>query len=144
MKDFRMNASRLLPATFLLAAACASAGPPVPPYPALTLAECAPVSVADTIYLEAEVTKAPTLLEAGQVRPPAELRADDMPGVVYLAFVVDAAGKITPGSVKVRRSSHEGLEAAARGLVTTGRYAPGELNGRPVAVCMAQSIRFGP
>ena len=61
-------------------------------------------------------------------------------GVVILAMVVTAQGKVR--DVKVIKSVDEGLDKQAVATVSTWRFEPATKNGNPVAVHLKAEINF--
>jgi TonB family protein len=75
-------------------------------------------------------------------RYPAALAAAGIEGKVAVEFVIDTAGKVESGSIRVLQSSHRAFEAAAREAMTAAIFRPARLSNHPVRQLTRQSIRF--
>jgi TonB family protein len=75
-------------------------------------------------------------------RYPTALAAAGIEGKVAVEFVIDTAGKVEGGSIRVLQSSHQAFEAAAREAVTGAMFRPARLSNHPVRQLTRQSIRF--
>jgi periplasmic protein TonB len=82
------------------------------------------------------------LLTQPPPRYPGALLFAQVAGAVLLEFVVDTAGRVETGSVRVVESSHRGFEDAARVAVLGARFHPATLRGRPVRQLTRQQVRF--
>jgi TonB family protein len=69
-----------------------------------------------------------------------EARKQKYQGVVILQVVVGDDGR--PHDVRIMRSVGLGLDEKALEAVRTWRFAPGMLNGRPVAVLVNIQVNF--
>jgi TonB family protein len=83
-----------------------------------------------------------TLLSQPVPRYPPALAALGVEGRVKLEFVVDTAGKVEAGSVRILESSHHAFEDAARTTVLGAAFRPARLSARPVRQLTRQAIRF--
>ena len=75
-------------------------------------------------------------------RYPAALAAAGIEGKVALEFVIDTAGKVERGSIRVLERTHEAFEASAREAMTGATFRPARMSSRPVRQLTRQSIRF--
>ena len=73
--------------------------------------------------------------------PPA-LKRQGVTGTVQLTFVVDAAGKVEPSSVRVVESSSEQLAEAAKSVIGEVRFRPGVKDGQPVRSVVTLPIAY--
>jgi TonB family protein len=67
-------------------------------------------------------------------RYPAALAAAGIEGKVAVEFVIDSAGKVEGGSIRVLESTHQAFEAAAREAMTAATFHPARLSNPPPAV----------
>ena len=73
---------------------------------------------------------------------PEELRRRRMGGIAEIAFVVDANGRVEPGSVEVVDATQPAFgEAAKLALLQTG-FKPGKVSGNPVRVKVSLPIVY--
>src|SRR5258708_38394511 len=63
---------------------------------------------------------------------PEQLRRAGISGSVQLEFIVDASGKVEPGSVQVVVASVPALGEAAKAVVEKIEFTPGTIKGEPV------------
>jgi periplasmic protein TonB len=75
-------------------------------------------------------------------RYPEVLRTAGVEGIVDVEFVIDANGRLRPGSLVVRRVDHPEFLGAVRGALAAYRYLPAEVGGVPVAVRVRQRFVF--
>lgn len=73
---------------------------------------------------------------------PTALAAAGIEGKVAVEFVIDTAGKVERGSIRVLQSSHQAFETAAREAMTAAVFRPARLSNHPVRQLTRQSIRF--
>ena len=69
---------------------------------------------------------------------------DTTSGVVTVTLVVDTLGRVDPHSIRIMRSPSPAFTAAARAMVLSQSYSPGQLDQKRVQVLMQQDIRFRP
>lgn len=96
----------------------------------------------DSVHPEMAVDEPVRRLSGPTPVYPAALRAGGIEGVVQLRMVVDTTGRVEPGSIEVRSSTHQAFEAAAAEALIGSRYAPARLRGRPVRQLVQQGVRF--
>jgi TonB family protein len=75
---------------------------------------------------------------------PPEMQALRVGGTVVVEALVDAAGHVTPGSVRVLQSPNPGLEREALRVVAAAVYRPARRGGHAVSVTIRQPITFAP
>jgi len=96
----------------------------------------------DVIYAESAVEEAPTLLSAAPLAYPELLRQAGIQGTVLLQAVVDTAGRVVPGSIRIVRTPHPGFEASAKQWVLSALFRPARIQGRPVRVLVNQPLQY--
>jgi TonB family protein len=89
-----------------------------------------------------EADQAPALLGGLQPRYPESLQSTGLAGSVELEYLISTTGRVEPGSVRVRRSTHQAFTEAARQALLGARFTPARRGGRPVAVLVRQTMRF--
>lgn len=73
---------------------------------------------------------------------PPLLRESGMTGRTMVTMIIDAEGKVEPGSVSVQETTHEAFRAAAIKVAEKLRFRPARLSGRPVSVIIAIPIEW--
>ncbi len=101
--------------------------------------------ISDQPYFEFQVEK-PVVQAPGTAPPryPETLRSARVEGTALVQFVVDTAGRVEPGSVKVLKSDHALFSAAVRTALDSMRFVPAETSGRKVRQLVQQLFRFSP
>lgn len=99
-------------------------------------------SVSVSVPSAAEVDEPARVLVPGVPRYPPALRAAGLEGRVVIRFVIDAEGRVEPGSLRVVGSSHAGFENAAREAVLASRFRPARTLGRTVRQWVEQAVAF--
>ena len=107
--------------------------------PAVLLAAPADLKAQDeTVYSQSELDTPPKLSSAEMTSrllqrsyPPA-LRNAGITGTVQVQFVVDAAGKVEPASIKVLSATAPQLADAAKSMVEEIKFKPGQIKGQAV------------
>lgn len=96
----------------------------------------------------ADAEVAPRLLNTSEVQralqrlyPPA-LRDVGVTGRTVIKFVVDAEGRTSPGSIVVMSTSHPDFAGASAAVVSTMRFRPARIGGRPVPVLVEIPISW--
>ena len=99
-------------------------------------------------YTFAEVETKPSLASVANFQRvvsegyPEELRRRRLGGIAEIAFVVDANGKVEPGSVEIVDATQPAFgEAAKLALLQTG-FRPGKMSGSPVRVKVSLPIIY--
>ena len=97
----------------------------------------------ERVYFEFQVEQ-PVRAVPGGVRPryPDNLRASALEGEVQAQFVVDTAGRVVPGSLKVLRSTHDLFTAAVRVAVDSMTFTPARIGGQKVKQLVQQPFQF--
>jgi TonB family protein len=96
------------------------------------------------VFSASELEERPQLVAGSCQAPsyPASLRAARMEGRVLLQFIVDAEGRVEPGSVRTIQSTHSAFDDAARRALLTCRYRPARANQQPVRALVQSPISF--
>ena len=105
----------------------------------------APAARGDSVYGPASLlVDRPAGLEPGGAQPryPEMLRRAGVTGRVVVRFVVDTAGRVEPGSVRVVESDHELFAQAVRAALPRLRFAPAEAGGRRVRQLVEMPFEF--
>jgi TonB family protein len=93
-------------------------------------------------YSENQVDRAVQVTRAAVPRYPDALRSVNVTGEVVVSYVVDARGRVEPGSIKVLSASHKLFADAVRTALLSARYRPAEVNGQPVRQLVEQPFIF--
>lgn len=140
----KLVALALAAAALACAPAAARAQAPAPaPAPAAQ-----PGADTTRVYKLSEVDEPPHLANATAVQRlmvrtyPEALARSRATGSVMLRFVVDAEGRVEPGSVQVESSSDPAFEPPATQLALQMRFSPGRVSGHPVRVLAAFPLEF--
>lgn len=88
----------------------------------------------------ADLDASPSVVGCTRVAPPENLAGKA--GAVSLAYVVDSAGRVEPGNIRVLEATHGGLIASAIATVRSCTLQPGTTNGRPVRTLVQQRVSF--
>jgi protein TonB len=75
-------------------------------------------------------------------RYPAFLANAGVEGVVHAQFVVDTAGRVEPGSIRITHSDHVLFERAVRDVLLRSRFHPAELGAQRVRQLVEQAFAF--
>jgi protein TonB len=101
-----------------------------------------PKGAAARVYAAGAVPVPPVLLTREMPAYPTEARRREVEGVVLVEAIVDADGRVEPGSLKVRESVTL-LDGAAVDAVSQWRFRPGrDRSGTPVRVILEIPVRF--
>jgi len=73
---------------------------------------------------------------------PAALESVGIEGKVLVEFVVDTAGQVQPGTIKVIESAYPAFESEARRVLAGSRFRPAHVRSIPVRQLTRQAIRF--
>jgi len=106
------------------------------------VATTGPVIRTDQPYLESVVEERPERIGGPMPRFPDLLRQAGIDGRVLLEFVVDTAGHVERGSIKVLSSTNQLFEQPAREAIAESTFRPGKISGHPVRVRVQQPINF--
>jgi TonB family protein len=95
------------------------------------------------VYFEYQVQKAVSPIAGNQApRYPDILRQAKIEGSVLAQFIVDENGRADSTSLTVLRSSHDLFKNAVLSSITSFRFNPAELNGRPVKQLVQMPFQF--
>jgi TonB family protein len=67
---------------------------------------------------------------------PGSLKLSEVEGTVVIDAVIDDAGKVVPGTVRILQSVHRLLDQASVDALLASRFSPALYNGHPVGVIM--------
>lgn len=104
----------------------------------------------DKVYALAELESPPKLkstAEAGRLISesyPEELKRRGVGGMVEVQFVVDASGKVEPGSVEVLDATHSQLGEAAKKVAARLSFQPGKAGGSAVKAKVVLPVVYKP
>jgi len=73
---------------------------------------------------------------------PRQLRLANIEGEVLARLVVDAAGRVEPGSITILSATHPLFGDAVREWLCRTRYEPAQIRGQPVRQLVQQQIGF--
>jgi periplasmic protein TonB len=90
----------------------------------------------------ATVDRAAALVSPPRPRYPELLRAAGVTGRVIVRLVVDTLGRVEPGSIVVRESSHDLFAGAVRAILPALRFVPAEAGGRRVRMLVDLPFEF--
>jgi protein TonB len=97
---------------------------------------------ANRAFNENQVDRAVQATRPAKPRYPDALKSVNVEGEVMVQYIVDARGRVEPGSIKVLSSAHALFAQAVRTALLEARYRPAEVNGRPVRQLVQQPFRF--
>jgi TonB family protein len=75
-------------------------------------------------------------------RYPDALKSVNVTGEVMAQYIVDARGRVEPGSIKILSTSHKLFGDAVRKALLDARYRPAEVGGNPVRQLVEQPFIF--
>jgi protein TonB len=93
-------------------------------------------------YSEAQVDRAVQLTRAPQPRYPDALKSVNIQGEVTAQYIVDARGRVEPGSIKILSATHPLFGDAVRRALLDARFRPAEVGGQPVRQLVEQPFVF--
>jgi TonB family protein len=93
-------------------------------------------------YSESQVDRAVQVSRAPVPRYPEALRSVNITGEVMVQYIVDARGRVEPGSIKILSSTHKLFADAVRAALLEARYRPAEVGGQPVRQLVEQPFIF--
>jgi TonB family protein len=93
-------------------------------------------------YSESQVDRAVQVTRPAVPRYPDALRSVNIQGEVIAQYVVDARGRVEPGSIKVLSATHRLFAEAVRVALLNARYRPAEVGGQPVRQLVEQPFIF--
>lgn len=95
------------------------------------------------VYFEYQVQKAVSPIPGNKApRYPDSLREAKVEGTVLAQFIVDENGRADSTSFSVLRSTHELFTNAILSTLTSFRFNPAELNGKPVKQLVQMPFQF--
>jgi len=86
--------------------------------------------------------KMPRILSGPRLSYPEYLRRARVQGRVVVAAVIDTAGQVEPGSIKVVQSPHRDFSDQATHYVEKARFEPARIDARPVRACVEVPVDF--
>jgi protein TonB len=90
----------------------------------------------------ATVERPAAMIAPPRPRYPDQLRAAGVSGRVVVRLVVDTLGRVEPGSVVIRESSHDLFTHSVRSVLPSLRFTPAEVGGRRVRMLVDLPIEF--
>ena len=73
---------------------------------------------------------------------PEDMKRRRMGGVAEIAFIVDATGKVEPGSVEIVDATQPAFGEAAKKAVIEAGFKPGKVSGNPVRTKVSLPIVY--
>ena len=103
-----------------------------------------PAPRADTLplFYEYQVIEPVRTVAWAPPKYPDSLKKANVEGEVLIEFVVDTAGRMEPGSMRIVRTSHPAFSNAVVATVGSARFAPGLMERRPVRQVVNQRFIF--
>ena len=96
----------------------------------------------DSVFMSAEVELAAEVVVQPQPQYPPLLKHAGVSGYVDLDFVIDASGRVEPGSVGVVMSTHGAFVIPATEAILAGVYRPARYRGSAVRQLVRQRVSF--
>ncbi|MFN2565513.1 MAG: energy transducer TonB [Gemmatimonadaceae bacterium] len=93
-------------------------------------------------YSENQVDRAVSVTRAPEPRYPDALKSVGVVGEVHMRYIVDARGRVEPGSIQVISATHKLFADAVRAALLNARYRPAEVGGQPVRQLVEQPFIF--
>lgn len=106
------------------------------------ITQTGPAVRTDQPYLESVVEERPEMVSHPTLRYPDLLRQAGIDGRVLVEFVVDTAGHVERGSIKILSSTNQLFEQPTRESISQSTFRPGKISGHPVRVRVQQPINF--
>jgi protein TonB len=98
------------------------------------------VAIADIPDISPKFDDAPVPLKTPPPKYPAQLRADQISGVVSIVVVIDEKGAVM--AAEVSKSSNPGFNDAALDAVRGWKFKPAKLGGKEVKVRVKLPLQF--
>lgn len=95
-----------------------------------------------TRFISVRADKPVEVLRMPSPRWPMALWGPVPPGSVELLYIVDASGKVVPGSIQVASGATRDLARAAVDAILAGRFKPASVRGCPIALAVRQRVVF--
>jgi protein TonB len=96
----------------------------------------------DSILAESAVDEPATVLLQRPPRYPPSLQSAGLEGRVTVRFVIDAGGRVEPGSIRITSAGHPGFEGSARETIRNTLFSPARVRGRAVRQWAQQAVVF--
>lgn len=96
----------------------------------------------DSILAESAVDEPATVLLQRPPRYPPSLQSAGLEGRVTVRFVIDAEGRVEPGSIRIESAGHPGFEGSARETIRNTVFSPARVRGRAVRQWAQQAVVF--
>lgn len=96
----------------------------------------------DKPYMEFQVEKTVEAISGTHVAYPETLRSSGIEGTVQAQFVVNAEGRVEPGTFKVLNSPNVGFVQAVKAALSGMRFSPARIGDQKVAQVVQQSFVF--
>ena len=93
-------------------------------------------------YNENQVDRAVQVTRSAVPRYPEALKSVNVEGEVMVRYIVDARGRVEPGSIQVISTAHRLFSDAVRAALLEMRFRPAEAGGRPVRQLVQQPFKF--
>lgn len=93
-------------------------------------------------YSENQVDRAVQMTRAATPRYPDALKSVSVEGQVQVRYIVDARGRVEPGSIQVLSTTHKLFAEAVREALLNSRFRPAEAGGHPVRQLVEQPFIF--
>lgn len=93
-------------------------------------------------YSENQVERAVQMTRPAVPRYPDALRSVSVQGEVVVRYIVDARGRVEPGSIKILSSSHNLFSDAVRRALLEARFRPAQVGGQSVRQLVEQPFVF--
>ncbi len=121
-----------------------SADPGLPPAPGMVITPPgATVGLPPAAPIEARAADVPpVLVDHPALRYPEVLRQAGIEARILVEAVLDSAGLVEPGSLRIVSGGHALFEAEARAVVRASRYRAGRYGGRAVRVRVLVPVTF--
>jgi TonB family protein len=97
---------------------------------------------AGAVFIERAVDQRPAIVSGPRLVYPEMLRRAGISGRVLVQTIIDTTGRAEPGSIRVTRTDHPGLNASAIDYVSGAHFRPARLHGRAVRVLIYLPIDF--
>jgi TonB family protein len=96
----------------------------------------------DSILAESAVDEPAIVLLQRPPRYPPSLQSAGLEGRVTVRFVIDAEGRVEPGSIRITSAGHPGFEGSARETIRNTVFRPARVRGRAVRQWAQQAVVF--
>jgi TonB family protein len=93
-------------------------------------------------YSESQVDRAVQVTRAAAPRYPDALKSVNVQGEVIMRYIVDARGRVEPGSIQVISATHKLFAEAVRVALLNSRFRPAEAGGQAVRQLVEQPFVF--